>query len=262
MNVTITGVGLWTRGLRSWADLLGLLDGAEASSADFVAPRAEAITARERRRAGLTINLAVEAAHQACAMAGADRSSVGSVFASAMGDTDITDYMCRKLVTNDKLLSPTRFHNSVHNAASGYWTISAGNRQPSSFVGGFLDSFACGLLEAASSALAYDQPFLLCAYDIADAPPFHDILRIDESLGLALALVPGVHKPGWPVAITVEAGAACRPMPVHGALASLAAANPMGTGLALLERLAKDDGGAMIWPVGNGSRLRVVPISR
>lgn len=262
MIVTITGVGLWTRGLHGWRDLAGHLhDGVAFADAEFEAPRPQAIPARERRRAGLTINLAVEVMHQACDMAGVDKAAIASVFTSALGDTDVTDYMCRKLATDVKLLSPTRFHNSVHNATSGYWSISAVNRQPSSFVGGFRESFACGLLEAASCGIALDVAVGLAGYDVANQAPFGDVLPVSETLGLALVMQPGEHAPGWRMELAVNAGTCAAPLPAHAALRRLADANPMGTGLALLEAMAAGKPAELCWPLGSGSRLdtRVVP---
>ena len=43
-------------------------------------------------------------------------------------------------------ISPTQFHNSVHNAAAGYWHIAAGSAAPSLSVGGHDGAFAAGLL--------------------------------------------------------------------------------------------------------------------
>ena len=126
-NIGIAGFGVWARGLEGTEEFLAAYKtGFSAlTKSDFVNPKPSSIPPKERRRAGLMINLAVEVAHQACDYAGVDKALVPSVFASAMGDTAITDYMCRKLVQPEKLLSPTKFHNSVHNAPSGYWTISA-----------------------------------------------------------------------------------------------------------------------------------------
>lgn len=257
MIVTVTGIGLWTRGLHDWQDFLASLESDSADlTGDFESPRPAAIPARERRRAGLTINLAVEVMHQACDMAGADKAAITSVFTSALGDTDVTDYMCRKLATTEKLLSPTRFHNSVHNATSGYWSISATNRHPSSFVGGFQASFACALLEAASCGIAEGLPVGLAAYDIANRAPFGDVLPITETLGLALLMWPGERSGGWRLELTVEPGTCTAPVPETPALRRLADANPMGTGLALLEALARQEPSALCWPLGSGSSLR------
>ena len=63
----------------------------------------------------------------------------------------INDYMCATLAATPTLISPTKFHNSVHNAAAGYWT----HRPPaatsaSTALTAFDASFGAGLLEAAS----------------------------------------------------------------------------------------------------------------
>lgn len=265
MNIQIAGAGLWSRGLTCYEDLVALLGQPSACLDDtFVNPKPEAIAAKERRRAGLMINLAVEVAHQACEHAGIDKRLPPSVFVSAMGDTVITDYMCRKLAAPEKLLSPTKFHNSVHNAPSGYWTISAENRAPSSFVGGFVQSFGAGLLEAASQSLDHQQPVLLVAYDIANDMPFSDIEPVAESLGIALVVAPADlnlapfagpdRSTGYaPRAARLEYLATNPAMdlvrdqtisstPKHRALAELAQANPVGGGLALLEALAQAEG--------------------
>ena len=254
MNIQIAGVGLWTRGLTCYQDLVTLLAQPDARlDGAFVSPKPGAITAKERRRAGLLINLAVEVAHQACEHAGVDKRLPPSVFVSAMGDTVITDYMCRKLAAPEKLLSPTKFHNSVHNAPSGYWTISAQNRAPSSFVGAFTHSFAAGLLEAASQCIDHGKPVLLVAYDIANEAPFGDIEAISESVGIALLIAPadlelgpfrdadavsGENFAPRRVQLGFQSSTDGEPyLPQHGTLRALAQANPIGPGLGLLEKL-------------------------
>ncbi len=191
MIVQLAGIGIWTKGLTHFSTLLN--GSGIDPHAEYTIPAPASIPARERRRAGHFISLAVEVAHQACDMAAVDKTTIPSVFASALGDTDISDYMCRKLAQPEKLLSPTQFHNSVHNAASGYWSISAQNRAPSTFVSGFDRSFGAGLLEAASQIVAFEAPVLLVGYDIATSSPFHEMLPIDAAMGVALVLVPEQH---------------------------------------------------------------------
>ena len=61
----------------------------------------------------------------------------------------ITDYMSETLAGDDPAsISPTRFHNSVHNAAAGYWTIGAHCMQAATAISAYDASFAEGLLEA------------------------------------------------------------------------------------------------------------------
>ncbi len=249
MKVWLAGVGVWGRGLLSYAQLCQRVAGVAAPDEEFMPPKPEAIPARERRRAGLMINLAVTAAHQACEHAGADKQQIPSVFVSSMGDTDITDYMCRKLAQPEKLLSPTKFHNSVHNAPSGYWSISAQNRAPSTFIGGAGYSFGAGLLEAASQAHDGGEPVLLVAYDIANRPPFASVAPVTESFACALVLVPDGHPVPVPGAMAVQLDISLQPQPAAAvlprapALAALAAANPAAAGLVLLEQAAQLDQG-------------------
>jgi hypothetical protein len=268
MNIDFLGAGIWARHVPGMDACLALLDHGELDpDAAFIAPRPEAIAPRERRRAGLMINLAVTVAHEACERAGLDKSEPASVFASAMGDTAITDYMCRKLAAPEKLLSPTKFHNSVHNAPSGYWTISAGNRAPSSFVGGFRESFGAGLLEASSQAIAAAAPVLLVASDIACEAPFDTIEPVQESLGIALVVAPAGWRPKGPVlaraalAYRAEPGALAHEgalAPDHPWLAALAQANPVGAGLTLVERLcgARDDDAVAV-PAAPAAHLEI-----
>ena len=246
MRFAVQGAGLWARGLTSYDAFASAARAGVAPLADatFAPPRPSSIPPRERRRAGLLINLAVEVAHQACDQAGVARSSIASVFASSMGDTAVTDYMCRKLSQPERLLSPAKFTNSVHNAASGYWSISAKCRAPSTFVGGFDASFGVGLLETVSQATAAGEPVLLVAYDVANEPPLDGIRRISESLGAALVVGPATSHaaPGLMQAEIRYVGEAVEPpLPTTSGLDALARGNPMGAALALLERCAGCD---------------------
>ena len=241
MRISLRGVGLWARGLASYDDFERAARNGTVDLADvaFTPPRPSSIPPRERRRAGLLINLAVEVAHQACDHANIGKSRVASVFASSMGDTAVTDYMCRKLSQRDRLLSPARFTNSVHNAASGYWAISVRNHAPSTFVSGFDASFGIGLLETASQATASGEPVLLVAYDIANEPPLDDMRRIPETLGVALvvdAVASGDNGGLLNADIRFVAEAAEPPVPLTKGLDALARGNPIGAALALVER--------------------------
>ena len=126
MRIGISGIGIWGRGMRNWPEFCALVNtGDDGAAAQWQAPAPAAIPARERRHSPLMVKLAVEVACQACDMAGLDRRDVATVFGSSMGDGEISDYLCRALASESKVLSPTRFHNSVHNAPAGYWSISA-----------------------------------------------------------------------------------------------------------------------------------------
>ena len=84
----------------------------------------------------------------------AEAGEIATVFASCGGDGPITHQICEVLAGPDRAVSPTAFHNSVHNAPAGYWSIATRSRAPSTSLCGHDGSFAAGLLEAATQVLA------------------------------------------------------------------------------------------------------------
>src|SRR5690606_426430 len=146
-NARIEGIGFWANGLPSWqAALDHVVDGAPADAGGKPSPTL--LAPNERRRAPPSVAVALDVALAACEAAGRDPASLPSVFASTHGDLAITDYMCATLADDPRAISPTKFHNSVHNAAAGYWTIGAGCLRPATALSAHRASFAQGLLEA------------------------------------------------------------------------------------------------------------------
>ena len=118
-----------------------------------------------RRRSSLTTRMAVTAAVHACEQADVDPGVTPSVFASVGGEIQVTDALCRALTDIDALLSPTQFHNSVHNTTSGYWSILTGCRAPTTAIAAVDDTFAMGVLEACSQLQQSPGNILLVCYD-------------------------------------------------------------------------------------------------
>ena len=106
------------------------------------------------------------------------------------GDAVNCHEICSTLASSDRLISPTRFHNSVHNAASGYWSISSGAMATSSVVCARDASFAAGLLEAMTQVAVEQVPVLLVAYDTDYPEPLRSARTIPDSFGVALVLTP------------------------------------------------------------------------
>jgi hypothetical protein len=163
-------------------------------------PAPALLAANERRRAPQAVLMALQAAEAAMALHAAeaaaaavswDLSTVATVFASAHGDLAIVDALCRTLAQEPLLLSPLRFHHSVHNAASGYFAIGARNREASTAVAGGAWSFAAGWLEAASQCAADERPVLLVGCDTAAPPgPLQSVNASRGALAVALLLAP------------------------------------------------------------------------
>ena len=189
LHVQVEGIGVWSPQLPGLAALREAAAG-QVPAAGPVRPPAAALSPNERRRAPNSVLVAIEAASQAVAMSGRAAASLACVFASAHGDQATTDYLCRVLAEAPTELSPTRFHNSVHNAAAGYWTIATDCRAPSSATCAGEASFGAALLEAAVLACADQRPVLLVCSDDAGVGPLGELTGGTQAFGSALLLAP------------------------------------------------------------------------
>ena len=189
LSVHVAGVGMWSPALTDFAALRATVQG-ETVAPPTGRPPAAALPAGERRRAPEIVLLAAEAAGQAVAMSGLDAATLACVFASSQGDQTITDYMCATLASTPAELSPTRFHNSVHNAPAGYWTIATGCHAPSSAVCAHRASFPASLLEAATLAVADQRAVLLVCADVAGSGPLAEVTGSRQPFASALVLTP------------------------------------------------------------------------
>jgi len=144
----------------------------------------------ERRRAPDTVAVALEVALRACESAGVDPKTLPSVFACTEGDTAISDYMCETLARTPALISPIRFHNSVHNAAAGYWSIGTGCTEPYTALTAHRSTFGEGLLEALVQAEAGGRATLLAAYDIESRGPLATMAPSKGIVGAGVVLAP------------------------------------------------------------------------
>lgn len=166
LECQITGFGAYGPGFTDWNSFTPYLKGEMDFNEAFTTPKPSIIPSNERRRAPLPVKLAVETSLQAITMAQQEASQVACVFGSGLGDTEITDYLCRALNSELKQISPTKFHNSVHNAAAGYWTISANCTQAANSIAAYQNTFSIALLEAMSQCVWEDVPVLITLFDI------------------------------------------------------------------------------------------------
>src|SRR6185437_4923435 len=98
--------------------------------------------------------------------------------------------ICMTLASGERQLSPTRFHNSVHNAASGYWSIAAAATSASSVLCAYDASFGAGLLEALTQVVVDRTSVLLVAYDAGYPEPLRAARPIPDAFGVAMVLGP------------------------------------------------------------------------
>lgn len=239
LRVGISGVGLLGPGLTDWArGRDALADPARWHRAPTVVPPATRLPATARRRAGPLVNASVGVADQACTMAGLGAADLATVFSSSTGDPVNCHLLCEALAQPERTMSPTRFTNSVHNAAAGYWHIAVGSRQPSTSLCAFDDSFAGGLLEAVTQCLANTRPVLLVVCDLPYPEPMHALRPIEDLFACALLLLPDAGAARWQLAVRLGSGLPASRC-ADGALEGLRRGVPAARALPLLQALAR-----------------------
>jgi hypothetical protein len=168
----VEGIGFWASRLPGWDVAREVLRGdAKPPVAVATRPSPSLLPPAERRRAPDTVAVSLEVAARACESAGRDPKLLPSVFACTNGDLHISDAICDTLAKTPTLVSPIRFHNSVHNAAAGYWTIATGCMKPYTAVSAHGFTFGHGLLECAAQVMCEETPVLYVAYDIEARGP-------------------------------------------------------------------------------------------
>lgn len=245
MNIAarIEGIGFWCNGLPSWEAARAFVAAGTLPEQAPAKPSPQLLPPNERRRAPESVAVALDVALAACEAAGRAPAELPSVFTSTHGDLSITDYMCATLASEPRSVSPTRFHNSVHNAAAGYWTIGAGCMAPATAISAYDASFAEGLLEALMQLQAGAEAVLLVGYDTGSMGPLLSVHDVGGLLGGALVLGhDDGTRPGPRLTATLRDGAAdaAGPLGLHGAR------NPMAPMLPLFDALAAGRGSARL----------------
>lgn len=191
MRVYLEGVGLCGPGLDGWTGSRQILSGTRSYEPQATrVPPIDLLPANERRRTVQTARLAVAVGLEALAMAARDAEATPTVFTSSGGDGDTIHEILKTLASPVPEVSPTRFHNSVHNAPAGYWGIAASSHAPSSSISCYDHSFAAGLLEAAVTATTESCAVAVIAYDVQYPEPLHAVRTIGGPFAAALALSP------------------------------------------------------------------------
>ena len=252
LSATIEGIGFWTTGIASWQGARAFVAGGALPEDPPRKPTPQLLAPNERRRAPETVAVALEVALAACKAAGREPATLPAIFASTHGDLAITDYMCETLAHDPRSVSPTRFHNSVHNAAVGYWTIGNGCTHASTAVSAFDASFAQGLVEALAQLHGGLDAVLLAAYDSGGAGPMRTTGHGQGLLGGSLVLAR--DSVGTRLRATLVDGDAPT---ASGALALYAAGNAMSQMLPLFDALAGGREDVVLLKAGPGRLLRV-----
>ena len=246
LQAWIDGIGFIAPGLPDWPAAKAVLRGEQAFvSAPSLLPAPALLPPAERRRASRVVKLCLGLGLQAVAQAGADASTLATVFTASGADGHNCHALCAQLASDDRQISPTRFHNSVHNAAAGYWGIATRSMAPCQVIGAFDASFGAGLLDGLAQVVIDRQLVLLISYDSEYPEPLFAKRDTPDCAGVALMLRPSRCAASLarieltPVGQTPD-------VLVDPALEALRTCIPALRALPLLERLARGQSGTVV----------------
>lgn len=258
LTAYIEGIGLLGPGLTDWPSSGPILRAQQAyQPRKTVLPLPALLPAAERRRSGAIVKLTLATGLEAIAAAGLDPADLPSVFSSSGGDGDNSHAIFEMLASEDRQISPTRFHSSVHNTAAGYWSIATGAMTTASVLSAYDASFGAGLLEALAQVVADDTRVVLLACDTEYPEPLFSTRPVPDAFGMALVLAPRRSERAL-AQITVELTHASADRLDDPALESLRIAIPAARGLPMLRSIALAQHGQVVLDYFDNTRLAVL----
>ena len=259
MQCSVLGIGLFGPGFESWSAAQAVFSGAaNYQRTDNAPPPTHLLPAAERRRATPPTRIALTAAHEALMHSGVDAEDVPAVFSSSSGNPEIIHDLCTMLAAGDFLISPTRFHNSVHNAASGYYSIAVESHRAVTTLCAFDGSGPAALLEAAVQATTTEAPVLMVCYDLPYPSPLWEARPTADNWAVALVVAPPDFEGACAQIELADVGPAATDTTLSdSALEAARTGNPAARLLPLLSALAHLDAGEIVLRQGNGRALRV-----
>ena len=253
--VFLEAIGFAAPGMPTWQSARAVLRGEAAYEYAPLAPHTPTmLPVNERRRATPAVRLAFQAAEDAIQGTTLPASGFASVFASSDADLAIIHRLCTALSSSPRLVSPTDFHNSVHNAAAGYWHIAATAKTASSSISAYDHSFAAGLFEACLQVRVDGHDTMLVAFDLPAPAPLHACRPITHPAGVALLLT-RLATQRTLAALTCELAGETEDHMADPALETLRLGNPSARALPLLRQVACGATGRVVLAGANDRHL-------
>jgi hypothetical protein len=257
LTATLRAVGLLGPGLPDWPSAArALAGGAYTPQPTAIPALLECLPGAERRRTGMVVRLALTAGLEAISGNAAAAAGLPAVFSSSGGDGLNCHEICEALASPERQISPTRFHNSVHNAAAGYWGIATGATAAANALCAHDASFGAGLIEALTQVQVETTAVLLIAYDAGYPEPMRSVRPIPEAFAVAMLLEPQVW-PGALARLAVTATAASAARMDDARLEALRAGIPAARCLPLLRQLALGVPGTLVIDYLEDQRLSI-----
>ncbi len=209
----LLGIGAAGAGIANGGALRGILADPPAYAPSSV-PRTTSnlLQPAERRRVSDLTRLVLAAVEEACPSPPADMQAV---FVTNSGDGATTHAICDALAAPVPDVSPTRFTNSVHNAAAAYWSIGLHRTAATTSLGAGPQGLAAGLIESLLTMRETGASVLLVAYDAPYPYPMSERVLVRQPLALAFHLSPACPGTSWRLGLSGETGEA-----LHSSLAA------------------------------------------
>ena len=253
--IYINTLSIAAPGLLGLEQTIPVLTGkSEWETSEFPKLTPQLLPANERRRTTNYIKLALQVANKA----NIQNEALAAVFASSNGDFHITQHICHSLTVEPKYISPTQFHNSVHNAPSGYWAIAAKSSAASTSISAGDCTFSSGLLEAVTQVLCQQQDVLFVAYDYPAAAPLDKFSDMTEAFATAFVLSLNKTSQSYgSIKLGLSNDNTEKSRCVNTSLNTLQDSNPIAESLPLLEALCLKNTTTLYLPHLNNSKLIV-----
>jgi len=258
--VYVNGVGLLAPGLPSWQASQTVLCDQQTWQFETLdkIPAPDILPANERRRTSTFIRMAVKVAQEALDASDQNAKNIPSVFASSCGDFDVVQSICIALSMPEKPVSPTHFHNSVHNAPAGYWSIANSSPSASTSISAAYSSFTAGLLDAVSQLRAGATHILLVASDIHSSDIYIKARAVKYPFACAILLsVESSQDSLCELAIQPRMEKSGTTKMQHAGLEDLRLNNPSASALPLLAQISAGKKGEVLLPYQHDRVLNV-----
>jgi len=257
LTAFVNGISIIGPGLNNWPNAAAVLTEKDAYEAQAsVLPAPMILPPAERRRSGQLVKLTLAVGLEAAENADKDPATLACVYTSSSGDGKNCHEICSTLASDDRQISPTRFHNSVHNAAAGYWSIATGARTPISVLCAHDASFSAGLLETITQVVSDNVSTIMIAADMSYPEPLHHARPVPDAFGIGMVFSPTQNQQTI-AKIEIQLTEEPANTLTSPALESLRNEIPAARGLPLLTAIAKEQATTVILDYLEHQRLLV-----
>ncbi|MCW8929332.1 MAG: beta-ketoacyl synthase chain length factor [Gammaproteobacteria bacterium] len=244
LTAYLKSVGITAPGIKSWSEARTALQCPDQYILSPVDKKLETLLpANEHRRATRVTQLALSAAQQTGTQE--ELNQCLQIFSSCNGDLTTFNQISLALAMDGRPVSPTRFHNSVHNAPSGYWSIATQSQTASTSITAYTDSLTASLLEAIVQLNASDnkqhRDCLLVCYDEVPPQAFDSQFNATEEFACALTLSQNSNNALAKLEISVGDGSKALSTLSSDILEQLRLSNPQAIILPVLNVIANSE---------------------